>query len=151
MSTPKSERLTITISRELSKNLAKALASIRKSRSNIKVSRSELVREILTCFVTANEPRSNKERTYEIIIEESMEYERGGIEAMAQGSHERAKKMFLLAAAREMEALAIAERPDESVIRSALIHTVILLKDGTEYSHLPDIPARKQKTINCIA
>src|SRR5271157_3086289 len=98
-----SEKITILIGQELSKRLSKALLSLRKIRANPKITRSELVREILDCY-TIQQEAPPKEDVYDMIIKGSIEYEKGGAEALAQGSQERAKKMFLLAAAREIEA-----------------------------------------------
>jgi hypothetical protein len=139
-----SERITVVVNHELSKQLNNALASIRKIRSNPKITKSELIREILECYTTKQEPIPNED-AYEIIIGESIEYEKGGTEAANQGSSERAQKMFLLAAAREIEALAVIDKPNENIIKSALIRIVMLLKSGTNYLHLPDIPAHQQK------
>jgi hypothetical protein len=138
-----SEKITIILGKELSDKLSKALISIRKIRANPKITKIQLIKEILNCYTTQQEPIS-KEDAYEIIVRESIEYERGGAEALAQGSQERAKKMFLLAAAREIEALAVTDKPSENAIRSSLIRTVMLLKDGTEYLRLPDVPKHKQ-------
>ena len=142
-----SEKITILIGQELSKQLSRALISIRKVRANPKITRPQLIREILNCYTTQQEPTS-KEDAYEIIMKGSIEYEKGGMEALVQGSQERAKKMFLLAAAREIEALAIVDKPSENAIRSSLVRVVMLLKSGTDYLRLPDIPAHQQKQSN---
>jgi metal-responsive CopG/Arc/MetJ family transcriptional regulator len=138
----KSERITVLIPKELSRTITKALASARKARENVSVSRSDLVREILTYyFESMSQP--DELRSYEDLAKQSIELENGAIEATTQHSHGRARKMFLLAAAREIEALALLDRPNENNIKTTVIRAVMLLKDGSGYNHLPDYPSRR--------
>lgn len=140
MSKKKSERITVLVPRELSRMITKAAATARKTK-DLKVSRSGLVREIITYyFDSMAQSEKDEPRSYEDLTKQSAELERGALEATTQHSHNRARKMFLLAAARELEALALLERPNEENIKTTVIRAVMLLKDGSGYNHLPDFP-----------
>lgn len=145
MNTNNLEKITISINKELSKQLTNTLKLIRKTHNKPKMTRPEMVKMILIQYIA--EMHSEKQ-SHEKIIELSNKFEKDGMEASMQCDQNKAKKLFLLSAAKEIEALAILDDPKELDIKSALIRAIILLKDGTGYSHLPDIPARKQKLVN---
>jgi hypothetical protein len=55
----------------------------------------------------------------------------------------QASSLFILSAAKELEALSVVPDRSEKIIRSCIIHAVQALKNGTGYKTLPDIPASK--------
>lgn len=57
----------------------------------------------------------------------------------AAGSKDAASRLYLAAAARELEAISFMASDDESGIKSALIMVVHHVKRGTGYRHLPDV------------
>ncbi len=57
----------------------------------------------------------------------------------AAGNREAAARLYLAAAARELEAISFMSSDDESGIKSALIMVVHHVKRGTGYRHLPDV------------
>lgn len=52
---------------------------------------------------------------------------------------------YLLAAAKELEALAVLRDPSEETVRDKLIDVVTLIKKGTGYKHLPDVPTEVRR------
>ncbi len=57
----------------------------------------------------------------------------------ASGSRALSSRLYLTAAARELEAISFMSPDDESGIKSALIMVIHHLKRGTGYRHLPEI------------
>jgi hypothetical protein len=57
----------------------------------------------------------------------------------ASGGRETASRLYLAAAARELEAISYMSPDDESGIKSALIMVIHHLKRGTGYRHLPEV------------
>lgn len=136
------EKITISIGKELSKQLMETLKLMRKTYGKPKMSRPEMIREILVHYVTET---SDEKQTHEKLVATSNKLEKNGMEASTKGDYNKARQLFLLSAAKEIEALASLTEFKESDIKSSLIRTVILLKDGTGYQSLPDVPARNKK------
>jgi len=148
--------MSLSLPRELIRELDAEVSRARKARPGSTVSRSEIVREILTHFTSAakEERRAVKDepRTYESLVKDAFQLKEKGNVAMSEGGHRRARKMFLQSAAKELEALALVEDLDsrkvEEMTKTALIEVVVLLKMATGYAHLPDIPS--QPRINAM-
>ena len=142
MTTNSLEKITISVGKELSKQLMETLKLMRKTYGKPKMSRPEMVREILIHYVTEV---CDEKQTHEKLVAISNKLEKNGMEASNKGDYNKARQLFLLSAAKEIEALASLSEFKESDIKSSLIRTVILLKDGTGYRILPDVPARRKK------
>jgi metal-responsive CopG/Arc/MetJ family transcriptional regulator len=150
-------KISLSLPRELIRELDAEVSRARKARPGTVVSRSEIVREILVHFTsTAKEERrsaKDEPRTYESLVKEAFQLKERGNVAMSEGGHRRARKMFLQSAAKELEALALVEDMDsrrvEEVTKTALIEVVVLLKMATGYNYLPDVPSQPRiKTVS---
>jgi len=145
----KSGKISLSLPKELIRELDAEVSRARKARPGSTVSRSEVIRGVLAHFTsTAKEERRSESRTYESLIKEAFQLKERGNVAMSEGGHRRARKMFLQSAAKELEALALVEEPDsrkvEEMTKTALIEVVVLLKMATGYAHLPDIPSQSR-------
>jgi len=143
----KQGKISLSLSRELIRELDAEVSRARKAKPGTTFSRSELIRDVLTHFTTSSkEERRTEARTYESLVKEAYQLKERGNVAMSEGGHRRARKMFLQSAAKELEALAVMDDPDsrkvEAMTKTALIEVVVLLKMATGYSHLPDIPSQ---------
>lgn len=145
----KSGRIALTLPRELLKSLGLEVAKVRKLMPGRKVSRAEVVREILANHL-AHSSTQPEDRSPEALSRQASELKEQAREAASHGSRRRSSKLLLQAAARELEALSMAdEGPDdkpqlrhEHAIKSTLIEVLVLLKEATGYKHLPDLPSR---------
>lgn len=61
------------------------------------------------------------------------------------GERAAADAAYLLAAAKELEALAVLRDPSEETVRDKLIDVIALIKKGTGYKHLPDVPTEVRR------
>jgi metal-responsive CopG/Arc/MetJ family transcriptional regulator len=143
----KSGKVSLSLSRELIKELDAEVSRARKAKPGTTFSRSELIREVLAHFTAASkEERRSETRTYESLVKEAHQLKERGNIAMSEGGHRRARKMFLQSAAKELEALALVDDPDfrkvEEMTKTALIEVVVLLKMATGYNYLPDVPSQ---------
>lgn len=66
-----------------------------------------------------------------------------GMSMKIQGEERKARRALLRAAALELEALAALDEPSESTMIGALIEILGLIKQGTDYKSLPDVPVGK--------
>lgn len=143
----KSGKVSLSLPRELIKELDQEVSRARKARPGSNVSRSEVIREVLAHFTASSkEERRSESRTYESLIKEAFQLKEKGNVAMSEGGHRRARKMFLQSAAKELEALALVDDPDsrkvEEMTKTALVEVVVLLKMATGYNYLPDVPSQ---------
>lgn len=75
---------------------------------------------------------------------EASRFKEHAMEKLSHGNVSAAKRSFLFAAARELEALALLAQPDLDTVKSAVIEAVMLLKDGVGFKSLPDVPGGKR-------
>ncbi len=150
-STPKVARLSVTISQD-SVALIDREATLNGYTG--KTARSQAVMEIVRKNFRGKfgDPKTLR-RHYDELLGEAKELKDTATEL--KRSHrgiEEASRNFLMAAAKELEALAMVQfisqnkeehHVIEETMRSALIEIVGLIKDGTGYTHLPDVPKRK--------
>ncbi len=145
MATKKLGKVNVALPRELIKELDGEVARIRRARPGLQVSRAGTIREILAHWASLDkEDRSTEPRTHEGLLREARELKEKGHAALSEGGHRRARKLFLQSAARELEALVVAEEHDprklEAVTKTVLVQVMVLLKLATGYKHLPDVP-----------
>lgn len=143
----KSGKVSLSLPKDLIRELDAEVSRARKSRPGTSVSRAELMRGILIHFIaTAKEEKRSEARSYESLVKEAGHLKERGNTAMSEGGHRRARKLFLQSAAKELEALALVDDPDarkvEERTRTALIEVVVLLKMATGYAYLPDVPSQ---------
>lgn len=140
-------KVTLSLPRELIRELDGEVTRVRKARPGVPISRAGIMRTILAHWASLDrEDRSTEPRTYQGLVKEAQELKEKGNAAMSEGGHRRARKLFLQSAAKELEALALVEDPDsrkvEALTRTTLVEVVVLLKMATGYNHLPDIPSQ---------
>ena len=143
----KKGKVSLSLPRELIKELDAEVSRARRARPGSNVSRAEVIRAVLASFVNAaKEERRSEGRTYESLVKEAHQLKEKGNVAMSEGGHRRARKMFLQSAAKELEALSLVDDPDlrkmEQMTKTTLIEVVVLLKMATGYNYLPDVPSQ---------
>lgn len=148
----KKSKVSLSLPRELIRELDVEVSRAKKSRPGSNVSRAEIIREVLTHFVNdTKEERRSEARSYDGLIKQARQLREKGTVAMSEGGHRRARKMFLQSAARELEALALVDDPDvrrvEEMTKTALIEVVVLLKMATGYTYLPDVPSQPRMKV----
>lgn len=147
MSSKKPAKVTLSLPRNLIREIDAEVSRLRKARPGIPISRSGVMREILAHWASLDrEERSTEPRTYEGLVREATELKEKGNAALSEGGHRRARKLFLQSAVRELQALAILDDPDprrvEALTKTTLVEVVVLLKLATGYIHLPDVPSK---------
>jgi metal-responsive CopG/Arc/MetJ family transcriptional regulator len=143
----KKSKVSLSLPRELIRELDAEVSRAKRSRPGSNVSRAEIIREVLTHFVNGTkEERKSESRSYESLMKQARQLKEKGTAAMSEGGYRRARKMFLQSAAKELEALALVDDPDqrrvEEITKTALIEVVVLLKLATGYTYLPDVPSQ---------
>lgn len=113
-------------------------------RSGRQTSRATLMKEMIGLGVVrrmaseADDPASRADAMRSLLKEagplvaEAVRHEEAGDRAMAS-------RLYLAAAAREIEAISYMPSGDESGIKSALIMAVLHMKKGTGYRRLPEV------------
>lgn len=146
-------KVSLSLPRELIRELDAEVSRTKRSRPGSNVSRAEIIREVLTHFVNGTkEERRPESRTYDSLMKQAVQLKEKGTVAMSEGGHRRARKMLLQSAAKELEALALIDDPDqrkvEEMTKTTLIEVVVLLKMATGYAYLPDVPSQPRiKTV----
>ena len=107
-------------------------------------SRSDLVRLAIARLLGKEVGRNGVEALYSELHEMAGPLKLKAGEQLALGKPHLARPLYLQAASLELEALALLDDPDEETVRSALLEILILLKDGTGYRHLPDVPGGRR-------
>jgi len=140
------KRRTRKVQIMLPENLVKDLdREVRRMRSSGKeVSRAALMKEILglgmvrRMILDSADPAGLADAR-DGLLSEAAPLAREAQAAEASGSRSQASRLYLTAAARELEAISCMSPSDESAIKSALIMVIHHLKRGTGYRHLPDV------------
>ncbi len=147
--TKRSEKIALTLPRAVLKDLDAEVHRIRKAMSGHKVSRAEVVREILLSHLSG----TGVENSYQELLKKSSAMRAQGNAAVEEGSHRRARRLYLQGAIAEITALSILDDPKdgseasildyEKKTKTGIIEALGLLRDATGYAHLPDIPSRR--------
>lgn len=105
-------------------------------------SRAGVCRAIIDQTVNRSyETREEQVRAHSRLIRESSKHKERAQLALKRNDQPAASSQFLLAAAKELEALSIIGSRNESTVKSSLIQVLQLLKRGTGYNKLPEVPA----------
>jgi hypothetical protein len=130
----------------LPESLVRALdREVRRSRQSGKESsRASLMKELLGLGVirrTAADPMdaASMADARDALLGEAVPLAREAALHEASGGRPTAARLYLAAAARELEAISFMSPDDEAGIKSALIMAVHHAKKGTGYRHLPDV------------
>jgi hypothetical protein len=144
---PKGEvpvRISLTVDQRTAMKLDKEISEVRSRHPDVNPTRSSVARAILMRGLVRR--ASTKEERSE--ARASIKREAGilKLQAMNQsvmGDGEHARHLHLLAAARELEALAVMRSPDDQTVLSTLIEVVGEVKAATGYRSLPDVPRKR--------
>lgn len=111
---------------------------------------ADAVRRILHRATRCDTARRKKdrERVHNELLVEAADLRRSAHASSDHGSALAARRGFLLASIREIEALIVLGAPNEEDILASMVHLVGSLKDGTGYRSLPDVPRRARPPAN---
>ena len=129
------------LSQQLLEVLDAEVARVKELRPSLRSTRTSVIRSCLRKVIL--EP--SEARWSHPEVRDALRQEGDLMEAEAdvlKGSNEEsaARSLYLQAAAKELEALAVLKDPDESTILMSLFRIVFLTQKGTGYKHLPTIP-----------
>lgn len=145
----KTKKIRVSIS--LEKGIIKHLDGVAKQQKG-RQSRASVLLKIVKQFFREKLVKQNEIASLYIeLIDEAVVLKRDGLACMSNGDQVRARQRFLLAASKELEALSFLKQPSESIISSAVIEIVSLLKEGTGYKQLPTVPPRHKEIDGIIA
>ena len=116
----------------------------RKKRSTGKASRSEFLAELVRrYFLGQHGGAAELRRAHGEIRGFAARLKAHGDDIQERGDPQEARRAFLLAAAKELEALALVAVPDEKDMIGDLMEIISLLKKGTGYRHLPEVSVNR--------
>lgn len=143
---PAKKRKTRKIQLSLPETLVRALdKEVRRSSSSGKpASRSSLMKEILgrgvvRMMLSDVEDAPSRADVRDSLLMESAPLVKEAAAHAAEGNRAAASRLYLAAAAREVEAISYMDMDDEASIKSALIMAVLHMKKGTGYGRLPEV------------
>lgn len=123
------------------KKVDKELRRIRKQAPRSKPTRANICLSFIeNSVLLISETEAEKSAAHEIFLEQSKAIRMEATEYANIGENMKASSLYLLAAAKELEALAILGTRNENIIKSTLIQAIQLIKRGTGYNHLPSVP-----------
>lgn len=137
-------RVTMTVDRRTAMKLDKEIAEVRLRYPGVNPTRSSVAKALVARSLLRR--ASTKEERAEArtaILKEASILKLQAMNKSVQGDGEYARQFHLLAAARELEALAVMKSPDDRTVLSALIEVVGELKAATGYRSLPDVPRKR--------
>ncbi len=85
----------------------------------------------------------SRHAAYKFLLQEAKDFKTMGKKHLDMNEFESAKAVFLASASRELEALSVLSGSDEMTIKSAVIEIVFLIKAGTGYNYLPEVPSSR--------
>lgn len=132
-------KLTVGIQSSTVRAMDRRVAQLRRERCG-DWNRSDLVRLAINRLLGSSLCRTERELICVELRKLAEPTKIRAIEHLAKGKPHLARAAYLEAASLELEALSLLDTPDERSIQSALIEILILLKKGTGYSHLPEVP-----------
>lgn len=104
-------------------------------------SRTSVCRTIIERAVNrGSETREEQLRTYSRLIREGVKMKDKALAFIKRKDQSTASSLFLMAASKELEALSVVSDRSEHMMKSTLIQVVQLLKRGTGYRKLPEVP-----------
>lgn len=137
-------RITMTVDQKVALMLDREIADVRSRYPGVKPTRSSvakaLVSRSLLRRVSSKEDRAEARAS---ILKEASVLKLQAMNKSVLGDGEYARQLHLLAAARELEALAVMKSPDDRTILTALIEMVGEVKAATGYKSLPDVPRKR--------
>lgn len=136
-----SKRVTVKLSHQLLETVDVEVARMKGLRPGLRPTRASVIRGcVRKAILEPSEARWSHPEVREALRQEADLMEAEG--DVLEGSDEEvaARSLYLQAAAKELEALAVLIGPGEDVILASLLRIVFLTQKGTGYRHLPSIP-----------
>jgi len=106
--------------------------------------RADLVRLAIARLLEAELPDGEREALYRELLRTAGPLKLAAKGKLADGKPHLARPLYLRAAALELEALALLDDPGEDTLKSSLLEILVLLKNGTGYKHLPEVPGGRK-------
>jgi hypothetical protein len=140
----KSNRLTLLLNNDIIAALDREIRRIKKIHPGVRPSRTSVARGLLHRSLSGRNASTRPERltAYKSLMLEAKQWEEKAVYYRNSDHQAVAKSAFLMAAAIQLEALAVLQGPTETAIMSTLIESIGLIKAGTNYKNLPQVPSR---------
>lgn len=147
----KSRKVTVSLPDDVVRSVDAEVERLRSEGRLPVGGRSTFIRDVLFLGLARLGWAGQKEPESRLSAREALLRDAGilklrGKSHQALGEPEAASSAYLAAAARELEALAVLGGASEATIKTHLIEIVYLIKLGTGYRHLPDVPAERVET-----
>ena len=137
-------KLTVEVHPTVARALDAEVKRLRKERPDGRWSRSELVRFALARGFGKKISKKDRAAIYKELLYKSGTLKLRARANLASNKLEAARSAYLQAAALELEAFSLLDNPGEMTVKTALIEILVLLKDGTGYRHLPEVPGGRR-------
>lgn len=139
-----SEKITVRMSPQLLEALDSEVVRIGELRPDLRPTRVSVIRSCLRkTILEPSEVWWNHPEVQMSLRQEGDLMEAEGDMLLESGEGPAGRSLYLLAAAKELEMLAVFENSDENIILSSIFRILFLLREGTEYKCLPTIPSGK--------
>jgi hypothetical protein len=141
----KGRKVTVVLSSCSINKIDKELRKLRKEDPHKKPTRASICTPIIeNGILKFSITEKEKSEACSSLLEQSKEFKKKAASHADAGENNESSSAYLMAAAKELEALAILNTNDENMIRSTIIQTIQLIKRGTGYNHLPNVPVNRQ-------
>lgn len=140
---PKKPRVKITLTPDLVSGLDQEIRRIRARYPTTKPTRGSVGQDLLRkTLMRKVETKTDRATAYKAILKEASIMKLRAMKERSLGNVFESQRFWLMAAAYELEALAVIGTQDEPTIQSTLIEVLGMLKAATGYKHLPEVPNR---------
>lgn len=137
------KKLTTGVPSSVVRALDRQVRELRESRGT-EWSRSDLIRLAIGRLIGKEMVQEDVNALYLELHERISPLKSEALKCLDVGKPHLARSLYLRAASLELEALSLLDDPDENIVKSALLETLVLLKEGTGYRHLPEVPGGKR-------
>lgn len=142
--TKKATKITVGVDPSVVRALDAEVKRLVKARPDREWSRSDLVRTALARHFGRRLSKKDRDFLYQELLRRAGPVKLKAKGHLAAGEPHLARTLYLQAASLELEALVLLDMPGESTVKSALVEILVLLKEGTGYRQLPDVPGGRR-------
>jgi hypothetical protein len=140
----KTRKVVVSLSSEVVMKIDQEMKKLRETVLGSKPTRSEVCASFIEeginkCAKTEYERNLSSER----IITQANSFRDQAAMCLTNGENNEASSLYLMAASKELEALAILQTRNENIIKSTIIETIQFIQKGTGYRTLPVLPLGK--------
>jgi len=139
-----SVKVTVDVHPSVVRALDAEAERLRKEWPDGNWSRSERIRTSLARSFGKRISKKDRAALYEELRRKAVFMKLRGQNCLTDRKVADARDAYLQAASLELEALALLDNPDEATVLAALIGILALLKEGTGYMHLPEVPGGRR-------